>query len=159
MRSYLRALGLTLGLAVVIMLASFNALFMTTKGIWYSSLIQPALSEKFYAVFWLFSYLCTAITVGEFSVNNKLTRYAYLLIIFVILNVIFCFTFFRLHSFAVSCVIISMIVIIMLIILIVTLKNTHHLWVCVLPNFFWYLFMFFVFLSVMYADLQSLSIV
>ena len=159
MRSYLRALGLTLGLSVVVMLSSFNALFMTTHSYWYDNLIKPDFGEKFYTFFWLFSYLCTAITVGEFVVNPKLTKYSFLLIIFVILNVAFCFTFFRLHSFIISSVVFCAIIITMIVVLIVTLKNTHHLWVCVLPNFFWYLFMFFVFLSVVYADLQSFSIV
>ena len=147
MNGYMKALGLCVGLSASILLSSFNALFMTVDN-WYLTLSKPFIDGDVISFCWLFSYVFTAITIGEHAVNRQLKFSSVILIVFLALNVLWCFFFFRLHALIASLIIFILILISITLVLFFTIKNTQYLWICVLINLIWYIYLFTEFMII-----------
>jgi tryptophan-rich sensory protein len=139
MNKYLHAVGLCIGLTAVIIMSAFNALFMTPDAGWFESVkIDPTL----YFFLWLASYILTAFTFGEFCVRKSLRRFVFLPVVFVILNIIWCFLFFKLNEPVSACVILGLISAVVIAELIITTKSTRYVCFAVLVNMLWYFYLF-----------------
>lgn len=148
MKNYLHFVGFGLGLIAVIFLSSFNALFMTPRTEWFENLSKPHIVPVLHSLCWLVSYLLTAVTIGEFIVNKDIFRYIFLMAIFIGLNILWCFLFFRANELISSLIIFIAILCVQGFILYITTKRTKFTCFCALINLIWYVYMFVIFIAV-----------
>lgn len=149
MNKYYHFLGFSLGLSVALFMSGMNALFMTPNTEWFINLKKPEIVPYVHSALWLVSYLLTAVIIGEFAVNKDLRRFAFVPIIFVALNIIWCWTFFRLHNLPVSCAVFALNIAALIAQLALSIKKTRYLWSVVALNVIWYGYLFAVFIFIM----------
>ena len=144
MEKYLRVVRFTFGLALVIAVGSLNALFMTPKSEWFSSLSGMAISGKVHSVFWLAIYILTAVHIGEATGGGPLKKCRPFLAGFIALGSAWCFVFFRLHSMIGGVLLLSLCAICAGVVFFRAAKDTKITAYLSAPLFAWYLYLLFV---------------
>lgn len=144
MEKYLRVLRFTFGLALVIAVGSLNALFMTPKSEWFSSLSGMAVSGKLHSVIWLAIYILTAIHIGEAIGSGPLKKSRLYLAGFITLGSAWCFVFFRLHNMIGGVCLLSVCALCAGVVFIQAARYTKITVYLSVPLFAWYLYLLFV---------------
>ena len=85
------------GLILAVFVGSLNALFMTPRTEWFSSLSGVCVDGHLHAAVWLFMYLLQAMTVGEFIYKRELNKHIWIPVLSILLGTVWCFLFFRVN--------------------------------------------------------------
>ena len=144
MGKYLKAVYFTLGLAVMIMVGSINALFMTPKSQWFSSLEGMCVHAGYHSAGWLVVYILMAVHVGEFIGEKHLRKYVWILCAITLLSMAWCGVFFRLYSMAGAVAVLSVTATFVVILFGITTKKTRLLALFTAPVLAWYLYLLFI---------------
>ncbi len=144
MEKYLRMMRFTFGLALVIAVGSLNALFMTPKSEWFSSLSGMAISGRTHSVCWLIVYILTAVHIGEAIGGGPLKKARPFLIGLVLFGSAWCFAFFRSHSMIGGICLLSACALSAGCIFVRAVKDTKITAYFSAPLFGWYLYLLFV---------------
>lgn len=140
MNKYMHAVGLCIGLTAVIILSAING-WSIAESEWINGMEKPYLSRGVFSAGWLFSYILTAVTVGEFAVEKRMRKTLFAPILFMIFTALWFFAMFRLKSIVVSTVFIALATAAQGVILAITTKRTRFGWTGALVNLVWYCFM------------------
>ncbi len=96
------------GLVFAVFVGSLNALFMTPRTEWFSSLSGVYVNGHLHAVVWLFMYLLQAVTVGEFVYKRGLNKHIWIPILSILSGAAWCFLFFRANLLIPSFILITL---------------------------------------------------
>lgn len=144
MEKYLRVVRFTFGLALVIAVGSLNALFMTPKSEWFSSLSGMAISGGRHSVCWLVIYVLTAMHIGEATGGGPLKKCRPFLAGLVLFGSAWCLVFFRLHSMMGGVCLLSACALCACAVFVHAVKNTKITAYLSAILFAWYLYLLFV---------------
>ncbi len=144
MEKYMKVVRFTFGLAVVIAVGSVNALIMTPRSEWFSSLSGMAIDGRAHSVCWLVVYIITAVHIGEATGGGPLKKSRCFLAGMVALGTVWCFVFFRLHSMTWGLVAISLCVLCAGFVFACAVKSTKITALLSAPLLAWYLYLFAV---------------
>lgn len=139
MITYKRFVSFTASLSLVLAVGALNALFMTPNTVWYSELVKPYVDPELHSALWLLFYLCTAIIISEFFINDNLRRYLWSVAIITVGSPLWCMLFFRLYSAMGGLILATGLVADLVFVTVVTAKRTRCLWIPSLILTLWYL--------------------
>lgn len=139
MKNYLRAVSLTLGISIVLIFGTINAIFMTPNTEWFVTLIKPKLSENVHSFLWLICYMLISVIIAEFFIVQKLQKRIWSVALILIGNALWCYSFFRMQNIVVSLAIIIAILSATIYVLYLSIKHTRYLCLFVLPVVVWYI--------------------
>ncbi len=144
MDKFFKVLFFTFGLAVAIFFGSINALLMTPKSVWFSSLSGMNVNGRWHSGCWLVIYILLAVHIGEMLRNVELKKYLWILVILIGGSTLWCGVFFRLHSMAGAVAILSVCAAFAVTLIVVTAKKTRILSLLTAPVLSWYLYLLFI---------------
>jgi hypothetical protein len=100
---YKRVVYFCIGLCIVLVMGIINTLSM--PNIEFNYFIMPQISSTTYSILCLLSYFCISILIAEGLNSKKLKNYLWSIGLVIVLNILWCFFFYRLHNTTISLVI------------------------------------------------------